>query len=104
MDIKEGDLFIVGNREYPIKSCAEWPTTVMNSRGFKRSATVTAGTKRTLKGAPATVLSGIRCTPLDPVDPELRKRLGLDTPHELLQTFLADSSGFVRIILEDLKR
>ncbi len=104
MDIREGDFFVVGTREYPVKSCAEWSDTRMNSVGFKRMANVTASTKRTKKGEPTTLLTGLKCTPLDPVDPELRRRLALETPHELLQTFLADGNGFVRIILEDLKR
>jgi len=33
-------------------------------------------------------IASLSCTPLDPVDAELRTRLGLDTPHELLQTFV----------------
>lgn len=104
MDIKEGDVLVVGAQEYPIKNCAEWTGAGMNSRGFRRMANVTANTKRVKKGSPVTILSGIKCTPLDPVDPELRRRLALDTPHELLQTFIADGSGFVRIVLEDMKR
>lgn len=104
LDIREGDFFIVGTREYPIKSCADWATSRMNTSGFKRMATVTAGTKRTKKNEPTTNLSNLKCTPLDPVDPELRKRLVLDTPHELLQTFVSDGTGFLHLILEDLKR
>jgi hypothetical protein len=103
MDIREGDFLVVGSDEYPIKSCADWTKSGMNSTSFRRMATVTAGTKRTKKGEPATVLSNLKCTPLDPVDPELRRRLALETPHELLQTFIADSAGFVHLILEDLK-
>lgn len=113
LDVLEGDLLIVGTHEYPIKSCAEWQTIAMNSQGFRRMASVSASTKRAQmagagvnrkKGAPSTLLTGLRCTPLDPVDPELRKRLALETPHELLQTFLSDGSGFVRIVVEDLKK
>lgn len=67
-------------------------------------ASVTAGTERTKKGEPSPLLSGLKCTPLDPVDPDLRRRMALETPHELLQTFLTDGNGFVHLILEDLKR
>ena len=66
--------------------------------------TVDASTKRTTKGEPTLVLTGLKCTPLDPVDPDLRRRLALETPNELLQTFVADGHGFVRLVLEDLKR
>ena len=67
--------------------------------GFSRMATVTASTKRApavsggKRGAPTTNLTGLKVTPLDPVDPELRQRLALDTPHELLQTFVEKVDG-----------
>ena len=52
----------------------------------------TADTKRsTLSGgkfgAPATYLTGVKCTRPTPLDPEIRQRLTLDTPHELLEVF-----------------
>ena len=109
------------------------------SNGFSKLATVTASTKRAAfdsgegkKTAPAANVASLSCTPLDPVDPELRERLALDTPHELLQTFVdagidieegdiftvssvdypvrsvADwtwgTSDFKHLVLEDLKR
>lgn len=104
MDIKPGDFFVVSGKDYPIKSAAEWTGTGMNSRGFTRRATISATTKRTKKGEPTAHLTGLTCTPLDPVDPETRRRLALETPHELLQTFLADGTGFVHLVLEDIKR
>jgi len=61
---------------------------------FRHMATVRASTKRAAApvsgktSAPAANLASLKCTPLDPVDAELSKRLGLDTPHELLQTFV----------------
>jgi len=66
----------------------------MTSKSFARAANVTASTKRPptiasgKRGAPTTNISSLSCTPLDPINPELRQRLGLDTPHELLQTFV----------------
>lgn len=65
----------------------------MTSAGFTRFATVTASTKRPpavaggKRGVPVTQIVSLSCLPLDPVDPELRERLGLETAHELLQTF-----------------
>ena len=57
-------------------------------------ATVTASTKRRpsassgLIGAAATNLSSLSCTPLDPVDAELRQRIPrLAGKEELLETF-----------------
>jgi hypothetical protein len=56
-------------------------------------ATVTASTKRApaisdgKRGEAVTNIASLKCFPLDPVDPEIRQRLGLNTPHEILQTF-----------------
>ncbi len=66
----------------------------MTSKSFARAANVTASTKRPptiasgKRGAPTTNIASLSCTPLDPIDPELRQRLALETPHELLQTFV----------------
>ena len=108
--------------------------------GFEILATVTASTKRQAAptsgktAAPVANLASLVCTPLDPVDAELSKRLGLDTPGELLQTFVdggldirqgdyltvgavdypiracedwtwpVSGQAFRRLVLEDLKR
>jgi len=50
---------------------------------FKRPP-VTVGGKR---GSSTIFLTNVACTPLDPVDPEIRFRLAVETPHEILQTF-----------------
>lgn len=61
---------------------------------FARLATLTVSTKRhpALVGGkrpePVLHLSGLMCIPLMPVDSEVRLRMGLDSPHELLQTFV----------------
>ncbi len=67
----------------------------MMSASFNKIATVTASTKRAaapVSGkttAPVTYIASLKCVPLWPVDAELQKRLGLDTPYELLQTVIA---------------
>lgn len=111
LDIVEGDILVmvVGGKEYPIKSCAEWESDRMNTAGFRRMAKKACKTKRagsvssTDAGQIAVNLSDLRCTPLDPVSPEIQKRVALDTPMELLQTFLTDGDGFVHLVLEDIK-
>jgi hypothetical protein len=65
----------------------------MSSASFARLATVTASTKRAAlssgkRGTPTTKIASLNCLPLDPVSAELRQRLQLDTPHEVLQTFV----------------
>jgi hypothetical protein len=110
MDILEGDTLVVGSKEYPIKECGEWKTDRMNTPGFRRMAVEVASTKRPpaisdgKRGAATTNLTGLRCTPLDPVSSEIQKRVALDTPMELLQTFITDGSGFVHLVVEDLKK
>lgn len=112
----------------------------MTSLAFRRMATVVALTVRPpalsggKRGTPTTKLVTVRCTPLDPVDPELRQRMAINTPNELLQTFVqggldiqegdmlvvsgstypiravadwywpGDSANYVHLILEQLKR
>lgn len=65
------------------------------SLSFDRMATGLADTKRLpamdankLRGAPAAHLSGVVCTPLDPLTSDLIQTWGLDASHELLQTFI----------------
>ena len=108
LDIKEGDYLVVGASEYPIRSCAEWKWRY--GRNFKRMATVTASTKRNpaitsgKRGAPVANLTGVKCTPLDPISEDLANRLELETPHELLVSFADGGNVFYRLVLEDLKR
>jgi len=61
---------------------------------FGLLATVTASTKRApaisggKRGPAATNLASLSCMPLDPIDPEIRQTLVLNTPNEILQTFV----------------
>lgn len=70
----------------------------MSSIAFTRLASVSASTKRLpaadvngIIGSPSEQVASLVCTPLDPVDSELRQRLGIDSPHELLQTFTEET-------------
>jgi hypothetical protein len=111
LDILEGDFLILSGstKEYPVRSCEEWETNRMNTMGFRRMATKIGSTKRVpaitdgKRGAPEVNLVNLRCTPLDPVSAEIQKRLALESPRELLQTFLTDGDGFVHIVVEDIK-
>lgn len=108
LDIKEGDYLVVGGKDYPIRSCAEWSW--IGGTGIKRFLRLMASTKRPpaitagKRGGAVTYLTNVKCMDLDPLDAELRNRIDIQTPHELLQT-VADGGGvFYRLILEDLKR
>lgn len=108
LDIKEGDVLTVNGTDHPVKSAAEWSGAKV-SPSFRRLASLSAATKRATtsggKRSPAsTYLTGLTCTPLDPVSAELATSAGLDTPHELKQCFVGDSTGYLHLIVEDLKR
>lgn len=109
-DIRSGDVLVVGAEEYPVRSAAVWSMEPRHLAAFRRLARLTAGTKRSpdmvggQRGAPAVHLTDLRCTPLDPVEPDLQQRMGLDTPHTLLQSYVADSTGYVHLVVEDLRR
>src|SRR3954452_18572524 len=80
----------------------------MASRSFAHLATVNASTKRSpaisggKRGAPATNISSLQCTPLDPVDPEVRQRLMLDSPNVILETFVENADGTIDIVVGDI--
>lgn len=111
LDIKEGDYLVVGSREYPIRACQEWAWP-SGRGGIRLLLRLTVSTKRQpalvdgKRGAPATLLTGVRCTPLDPIQvtPEIRERLDLRTPHEALETFVDGKDTYYRLVLEDLKK
>src|SRR5689334_17801146 len=69
----------------------------MTSSSFTRMAVVSASTKRPpnvssgKRGSPATNVASLSCTPLDPVDPEVRQRLMLETDNVILETFVQAS-------------
>lgn len=100
LDIQKGDALVIGNKVYPIKHCAEWTTNQMNTVGFRRMATVTARIQRTKKNAPVLAVTTYKCTPLDPVDAETRRRLEIETPLEVKQTFIADGTEFLHLYVE----
>lgn len=67
---------------------------------FAMRATVACSTKRAilsgdLRGEPVAYLSGLKCMRLMPLDPELRHSIEIDTPHELLQTFIEGNDDII---------
>ena len=108
LDLREGDILVVSAVEYPIRSCAEWKWGA--GRAGRRLMNQTASTKRLptivsgKRGSATTKLSSLRCSPLDPVAPDLAQRMGLNTPHELLQTTVDGGDVFYVLVVEELKR
>ena len=109
MDVKEGDVLTVSSVDYRIRSVADWDAHGFAGPGFALGKTVSCATKRApsissgRRGAAASHLTGLTCTPLDPVAPELATTLGLQAPYELRQTFLGDGTDYIHIIIEEIK-
>lgn len=107
IDIREGDVLVIGSEEYPVKAVEVWTKASFNTYGFQRMANVSASTKRATissgkRSAPTANLSGLKCTPLDAITAEVAARLALESPVRMLETFLSDSTGFLHVIVEDL--
>ena len=106
IDVKEGDSLVIGSDEYAVKAVEAWSKSSFNTSSFAAMASVSASTKRATlannkRGTPSTYLTGLKCTPLDPVTQDIVERLALESPIRMLETFIADSTGFVHVIVED---
>lgn len=60
---------------------------------FSRLATLTGSTKRVLMtggktATPTAYLSGVVCTPLDPVFDDVKDEMVIETPYRMVQTFV----------------
>lgn len=111
LDIQEGDILVVAGVEYPIRVSAEWSSHgFRSSQGMRRVTNVAAATKRPapltqgVRGQPAIFLDQLWITPLDPVSPELKERLRLNTPHTLLECYTLDSGRFWHLVVEELRQ
>lgn len=108
LDVRGGDVLVVSGVEYPVRSCAVWAWRY-SRHGLRRFLTVTCDVQRAvidMNGrltSMATVESGATCLPLDPVEPDLRERMGLRTPHELLQTVLDGGTEYYHLVVEKLR-
>ena len=109
MDIREGDLLVIEDVEYPIRAVAEWSWHGHGSnRSMKRMATVRASTKRSpavvdgKRGSPSVNIA-LWVMPLAPVDAETRQSVMLDAPHELKETYAVDGDEFYHLVVEVMK-
>ena len=107
-DVRECDVVVVSAVACPTRPCAAWKWGA--GRAGRRLMNQTASTKRSpaivsgKRGTPTTNLASLRCSPLDPVAPDLAQRMGLNTPHELLQTTVDGGDVFYVLVVEELKR
>lgn len=108
LDIKAGDIFVIGTKEYPIRAVETWPW-VGSTPSFARMATVTASTRRApaisggKRGDPVTNIASLNCLPLTPISADVQRRLVLETPYQALQT-MVEGDSYLLLVLEDLKK
>lgn len=108
LDVREGDVLVVGGAEYPIRSCEAWPWLTLSRQMIfgteratvKRSPQMTGGKR----GEPAVHLADVRCTPLLPATGDILQRQDLQTPHTLMQAYLDGNDTVYALVVEDLKR
>jgi len=108
LDILPGDFLVVSTTEYPIRAVESWATHGFGtSKAFALQASVSCSTKRPpavssgKRGAPAANLTGLKCTPLDRVQPELTAQVPSATPYDTLQTFISDGTDYSRLLLDN---
>jgi hypothetical protein len=68
---------------------------------FYRLASVTASAKRAVfasgkQGDPVTHVTSLKCTPLDPVSDDAIRRLNLNTPGQLLETYVEQPVDIIK--------
>jgi len=108
LDVREGDVLVLGSTEYPIKSCEAWPWPA-GTRGVVPFLGATASTKRSpgitagKRGEPVAYLASVRSTALYPATPDILKREDLQTPHTLLMAYLDGGDTVYALVVEDLR-
>jgi len=105
--VETGHVLVVGTKEYPIIHAEKWTLGQRISGTFARRATLIVSLKKETfaggKGSESTYATDIQAMPLDPDDAQIKQTLGLDTPHQLKETYIQDEDEYARLIVEDLK-
>jgi hypothetical protein len=109
LDIQEGDVLVYRDKHYPIRAVEEWTWRPSLTPSFARLERITVSILRApalsggRRGTPVLHIPEVSCLAFQPMTAELAGRMALDTPHELLVTFV-DGDIYLLLVLEDLKR
>lgn len=103
LNIREGDELTISGKSYSIARAPKWESAKMNTAGFRRRLVNDCTVTRTIKGSVSTVFTG-KCTALDPVEPDMKRRMQIESPYTIKQTFIADAGEFVQLLVEDVIR
>ncbi|MDD2921789.1 MAG: hypothetical protein PHQ36_05830 [Anaerolineales bacterium] len=112
LDIREGDILVIGGREYPIRFCGDYSFAPGSTSSMRRMCSTTASTKRSpavvggVRGDPEVKLTGIKCAPLDPVSQResLALRNVTQAPYELLKTIMDGGDMFYTLFVENIRK
>lgn len=111
LDIRQGDVWVMDNVEYPIRACNTWFDPNGGTESMRMMCIATASTKRKpavtagKRGEPETKLSGLKCTPLDPLSFSSAQtfiRPGTHAPTNLRETYVDGGDTFYYLIVEEL--
>lgn len=103
LNIRDGDELTIDGKTYPIARAPKWEGAKMNTIAFRRRLIHDCVVTRSVKGSKSTVFTG-KCTAFDPVEPDLKRRMQIESPFTVKQTFIADSGEFVQLFVEDIVR
>ncbi len=106
LNIKNGDIAVIDGVNYGVKFIAKfdgWGSTFTFNRQAKKTATIKRRPETVVegeRGALADVIT-VKCTHPDPITEQIAIDAGLKFTNSLRESFAADSTGFVRLILEE---
>jgi hypothetical protein len=108
LDILDGDVLVVGEKEYPIRSVSRYYGNIPGP-SFARMATVQASTKRNpvsvagKRGLPVENLSSVKITPLIRVAPEqVKMRDDLKSFYKVYKAFVGGIGEIAELLVEDV--
>jgi len=110
MNVVNGDVLVLESVDYPILFVERWEGFSYNSGFMSRNMTKTVSLKRESfdgegKSSVSVYATGVPAFPLDPVRPEVKSSLHLETPNAVLETFIDDyaNNQYFRVVVEVLK-
>lgn len=109
LNIRQGDVLVVGTKEYPILFCGEFSHESGSTASMKKMCRVTASTKRRpavvsgKRGDPVTQIVSMKCTPLDPASAYARELVVRELPQapiNILETMVDGGDTFYTLVVE----
>jgi len=110
IEINAGDVIEYENKDYEVRAVGEWAQSNFNTISFQKMASLSVNVKGNpvivdgKRGLPELKATGLKATPIDPVDPELAISMGFEKPYTVKRCYLADDNGFVEVFVQEIRR